>query len=355
MKTLLTSKAITNGGDYLFTAKGIEISKKFLGENNVTYVNAITYDTDKFLIDEYDSLIVIGGPLYCERLLTKGAFPLIYDAMDKGKKIFFLGAGNYLSDDKDEIIWNELFHGEVKEMLQYINNNGILGCRDYLSQRILLNNGFNNVIMTGCPVWYYDNVEDRTKLPSIHKIIFSDAGVTKDGDIAKEKYVQTINLLKYLSKKFTGIQLVYSFNNGIETKYSYRFNTKVLSFLKESGISYIDLSGTADKFALYDDFDLHIGYRLHSHMYSISHKIPSILICEDARGIGYNKVFGLENIKCYEDTEKGYINNPYLIQQLNAVLDEEISTHFIKYDYIYQYFKYYYKTNLTNFFEIVKR
>ena len=35
MKTLLTSKAITNGGDYLFTAKGIEISKKFLGENNV--------------------------------------------------------------------------------------------------------------------------------------------------------------------------------------------------------------------------------------------------------------------------------------------------------------------------------
>lgn len=355
MKTLVTSKEITNGGDYLIAAKGIEIAKKFLGENNVAHINAKMYDPNKFLIEDYDNLIVTGGPMYSERLLAKESFPLIYDMMSKGKKIFFLGVGSYLADDRNEFVWNEKFYGEVKEMLQYVNDNGILGCRDYLSQRILLNNGFDSVIMTGCPVWYYDNIDNRNNLSTINKIIFSDAGVTKNRDIAEEKYIQTVNLLKYLTEKFKGVQLVYSFNNGIETKYSYRFNKNVLSFLEEKGITYIDLSETADNFAFYDDFDLHIGYRLHSHIYSISHRIPSILICEDARGIGFNKVFGLEVLKCYDDAKKYYTNNQYLINQLNFILDENIDTCFMRYRYIYENIQYYYKTNLNKFFEEMKR
>lgn len=351
MKTLLTSKAITNGGDFLLTDRGTAIAKKFLGEQNVFYINAMAYDVNEFSLEEFDNLIVIGGPLYTERLLVEESFPLIYEIMKKKKRLFFWGVGSYLSDDRDEIVWNELFKGQVKEILQYVNNNGVLGCRDYISRRVLMNNGLNNIIMTGCPAWYYDNIKNKNKSLPIKKIVFSDAGITKDNDIAEEKYIQTINLLEYIMEKFEGAELVYSFNNGIKTKYSYRFNTEILSFLREKGIAYMDLSKSSENFAFYDDFDLHIGYRLHSHIYSISHKIPSFLICEDARGIGYNKLFGLEIMKCYDDTKKEYTNNRYLLQQLNAILDEEISTQFIKYDYIYQYIQYYYRTNLTDFFE----
>jgi ketol-acid reductoisomerase len=38
--------------------------------------------------------------------------------------------------------------------------------------------------------------------------------------------------------------------------------------------------------------DFHLGYRVHSHIFSLSQRIPSILIAEDSRGVGQAEAMG---------------------------------------------------------------
>ena len=351
MKYLLTSKAISNGGDYLFTFRGIELAKKMLGKENIKYVNANIDEWKQLDLEEYDKVLVLGGPLYTNRLLEMDAFPILYEMKNRKKKIYFLGCGCYLNDDNGANVWNERFEPDVKELLDYVDYNGLLGCRDYLTSRILKNNGFSNVIMTGCPAWFSTDNKPFVINRTINKIVFSDAGLTKTKEIADEKYLQTISVLQFIQNKFKNSTIIYTFNNGIETKLSADFNKKVVAYLNEQNIKYFDLSNTSKKFELYNTCDLHIGYRLHSHIYSLTQGIPSILICEDARGIGFDKVFGLEVVKSYDDNFKEeYRSNSYLINQIEAIIDEEISTNFLRYKYVIKQFEYYHNENLGKFF-----
>ena len=43
----------------------------------------------------------------------------------------------------------------------------------------------------------------------------------------------------------------------------------------------IDVSYDEKKIDMYLDFDLHIGYRVHAHIYFLSKSKPSILLHED--------------------------------------------------------------------------
>ena len=47
---------------------------------------------------------------------------------------------------------------------------------------------------------------------------------------------------------------------------------------------------------IYDDCSLHIGFRVHAHIYNISRGNQSILIDEDSRGKGFNCIFALPEI-----------------------------------------------------------
>jgi hypothetical protein len=47
-----------------------------------------------------------------------------------------------------------------------------------------------------------------------------------------------------------------------------------------------DITGSADGFDVYDRSDLHVGYRVHAHLYATSRATVSYLVAEDSRGIG---------------------------------------------------------------------
>ena len=53
-----------------------------------------------------------------------------------------------------------------------------------------------------------------------------------------------------------------------------------------------DISGSASGFAVYDDVSLHVGYRVHAHLYCLSRSTPSYLVAEDSRGIGVLQTLG---------------------------------------------------------------
>lgn len=57
------------------------------------------------------------------------------------------------------------------------------------------------------------------------------------------------------------------------------------------------LAGSLPKLeALYGNADLHIGYRVHAHLFCLSRRIPSILINEDSRGVGQAAALGATSL-----------------------------------------------------------
>ena len=73
------------------------------------------------------------------------------------------------------------------------------------------------------------------------------------------------------------------------------------SRLNAIGVESRDISYSRDGFDIYNDCDLHIGFRVHAHIYNLSMRNISILIEEDGRGAGVNEALGLFRIPVYRD------------------------------------------------------
>lgn len=126
-------------------------------------------------------------------------------------------------------------------------------------------------------------------LKNIKKIVFTPA--------ANPIYCyQSMYLLKKLKEKFNDAEILVSFHRGLEGS-----QRKIAKFAKNLNIEIYDAHGAAFKLGIYDDFDLHIGYRVHAHIYFLSMRKPSYLIMEDSRGYGIINTFGGCEISAYSD------------------------------------------------------
>jgi hypothetical protein len=62
---------------------------------------------------------------------------------------------------------------------------------------------------------------------------------------------------------------------------------------RSRGWETVDITGAAEGFEVYDRAGLHIGYRVHAHLYSLSRAVPSYLVAEDSRGRGVHETVGM--------------------------------------------------------------
>ena len=68
-------------------------------------------------------------------------------------------------------------------------------------------------------------------------------------------------------------------------------HNKFADWLDENDIRYVDISGSAENLIdYYNTVDLHIGYRVHAHIFMNSINKKSILISEDGRAKGVGSV-----------------------------------------------------------------
>ena len=76
-------------------------------------------------------------------------------------------------------------------------------------------------------------------------------------------------------------------------------SSKINSNLVKRGVKIIDISSSSEGLGIYDRTDLHIGFRVHAHIYCLSHRGISILIEEDGRGAGVNNALSLQGVQAY--------------------------------------------------------
>ena len=102
---------------------------------------------------------------------------------------------------------------------------------------------------------------------------------------------QIIRILNLIKRMFPKAEVLCSFHRGIKRdqytkrRYSYTYSF-IATYAKILGFKVHDLSYSAGGIEYYREFDLHVGYRVHSHIYFLSIRKPSFLLHEDGRGKG---------------------------------------------------------------------
>lgn len=293
MKIALMSGAYVNAGDFL-----IEKRCKILLEKNIkdahidVFKRNVSYDNRIEELNQYDLIVIGGGPGY-QKNMYPDEMPFVSNLNEVKVPVTILGWGGAGTICTERSLYKYEFSSQMLEFLNYIDKqNSILGCRDWYAVRFLKNHGLKNLMMTGCPAWYdLEKIETLTKPKNVLEkddlnICVSDAAAPRNKELIKD-------LLMFLRKKYPKAKIQMVFHRCIT-----EIDKKLIEdeFMQRNSIKPIEITGSADGFCVYDACDIHIGFRVHAHIYNLSRGNASILINEDMRGMGVNDALGLRNI-----------------------------------------------------------
>ncbi len=343
-----------NAGDFLIKYRAFNLFKELKKDRDIIDFNEWEEINDERLkiINNSKALILLGGPG-----VLPSMYPTIYklrDDLDDIKvPIIMMGLGWKDPQGDWKNTYNIKFDEKTVLLLDRIKKDGFLSSvRDYHTLNALQVNGYKNILMTGCPAYYdVNHIDKEMKIKDIEKVAFS-LGVSFIDSISMERQMkEAILKLKdlYENKEF---EVVFHHSLDIEKikkvygnqhlKHVER-HLEFVDWLKENSIKYIDISGSADNLInYYSDVDLHIGYRVHAHIFMNSISKFSILLNEDGRGKGVKGVIGGIIIDAYDSFKTDFISkvlnrllnkfdrfvaNDYLIEELlnNIVYEEQIN------------------------------
>ncbi|MFQ9933211.1 MAG: polysaccharide pyruvyl transferase family protein [Lachnospiraceae bacterium] len=296
MKIALLHGASINAGDFLILSRTKSLLNHFYPKCSITeYYRNQSLNQYITEINQHDILIFAGGPGYYAKFYPD-LCPLTADLNSIKIPIMFLGMGWFGYDSNVNTIYNYNLGQDMPVLLQRaIHDTKTLGCRDFVSMNILRNNGIDNSLMTGCPAWYDLNYVNQTNykgksLQDVNKICISDCGNPNNYNLA-------IELCIFIKKFFGDKEISFVCHRGFPDS-----SLGIDKILSAYNINYTNISNSEKGFEIYNACDLHIGFRVHAHIYNLSKRKLSILIEEDGRGYGVNQALGLPSIQAYIST-----------------------------------------------------
>jgi hypothetical protein len=355
MYTLLVG-AKENAGDFLIVDRAKKLLKEHRPEHE--FLELRRWESlDPYLddVNRTSAIILCGGPAY-QKTFYPGIYPLVENLNRIKVPLIPLGLGWKGFPGDETNLENYSFTDSSIALLRKIHAEArITSCRDYLTKRVLARHGFNNVMMTGDPAWYDLTHIGKSFVPpsNLNSIILS----TPAYNIF---YPQSIEVAKALKTLFPEAKVLCTFHHGWNES-TYLSREKAISFqhLKEAfernGFETItlaaDLQGMED---LYRNADLHVGYRLHAHLYFLSHRKPSFLLEEDGRARGASETLGLRGIPAWSRSgdpmqytkipniryvrglvrrilKSEVVARPYAINEIISYIKEEFEDGFIRF------------------------
>lgn len=342
-----------NVGDYLITDRALTLLHTVAPEYDYIKYPIWKPFNDLNFVNKSKGIIILGGPGFQMDMYPQ-VYKLSLNLHSIEVPIYILGSGwkGVPGDATTEKLYR--FSDSSKTLLDRMEKTHAgISCRDQKTWRVLKNNGYRNVTMTGCPVWYdIPSLNKEFMIPeSIQKIIFTPAQNPAYAD-------QSMAVMRLIKNTYPHAHVTVSFHRGIGkddeyTPESDAANTKNLAGAAEAlGFEAVDVSYDADKLYIYDTYDLHIGYRVHGHLYFLSKRLPSVLIHEDGRGNGVTELLKTPGVNAYRVSpiyasafgmfrtngfmakaysRIGYRQNKTLLVELTAVLDRLTATGYAEY------------------------
>ena len=272
-------------------------------------------DSQLDIINESKACLLTGGPA-----LHRQMHPSVYALRENLDEIYApiitMGVGWHCSKGTWEDTHTYTFTPKSLSLLEKIESSGYLSSvRDYHTLNALHRNGFKNFVMTGCPALYSKpHISSNYEHPaSINRIGFS-LGVSLK--TSKSMFLQMQKTLEVIKERFRQAEVTVVFHHSPSIEYlnAHGADKKLYSalnnykkWLEINNYSYVDISGSAEKLiSFYSDMDLHIGYRVHAHIFMNSINKPSVLLNEDGRGKALEKVIGGVTFDSYKKVSTNF-------------------------------------------------
>jgi len=321
-----------NAGDFLIKYRAFKLFETLRADRNIIDYNEWEAIDDEKLkvINSSKALILLGGPGVLPYMYPN-IYPLRENLEDIKVPIVMMGLG--WKDAQGDWIntYKIKFSEKTKQLLNKINNSGYFSSvRDYHTLNTLQINGYKNILMTGCPAYYDLDFIDKGFEPpkNIKRVAFS-LGVSFVQSAVMEQQMKEVILI--LKDKFRKEQFQVVFHHSISkeklnTAYKnssdkhFLKHSEFTNWLEMNSVEYVDISGSANNLIkYYSNIDLHIGYRVHAHIFMNSISKYSVLISEDGRA------------KAVRDVIQGLVINGY-VGRRDRFMDRVIHKIISRYD-----------------------
>lgn len=340
---ILLSGAKKNAGDFLIFDRAKALLEEHLDEEFITFPRWEALDDKLDVVNKSKGIIICGGPGYGNTF-----YPIIYRLTSPLSKlkvpIIPMGLGYSGTPTNIEEF---TFTKDSLETIKYIHSQISNSCvRDVLTKKLLENNSVKNVILSGCPAWYSLEDIDKEFVPpkEVKKIVFTTP--------AKIKYAfQTIRAMSLIRRKFPKAEVLCSFHRGLtKDKYTKRRSSYtyqvIAAWARLLRFKVQDFAYGAEGIEVYREYDLHVGYRVHSHIYFLSIRKPTILLQEDGRGKGLSLTINSSfDVSAYEAGT---------IQKLRRSLRRVLGNDFDEYYTIIDFMKETYQKGMIPFLNSLK-
>lgn len=319
MYTVL-SGAKKNIGDFLITDRCKKLLQEHRPEHELFQLpHWESFEKNLEKVNDSKAVIIMGGPGFQPHFYP-GVYKLMPNIEDIKVPIIPMGLGwKGFPGDQDTLKRYRFSRSSMKILNKISKETKHIGCRDYLTKEALKLNGLDNVLMTGCPVWYdIDSIGKPIKKPEqIKKFAFTPA----QNHIYRN---QSIEILKVLKTIFQDAESYCSFHRGVmandqfTSKADEDNNVAIKNEAEKLGYIVVDTSFDLEKLNFYEECDLHIGYRVHGHIYFLSKRRPSILIHEDGRGRGVSEALNILGIDGFTRTFSRSLTDKISIPQVSG-------------------------------------
>lgn len=306
-----------NAGDFLIKHRAKKLFEAFRPDRHIIDLNAWEPMDDKKLelINSSKALILMGGPAL-QRNMYPGIYKLPSNLDEITAPIATMGIGwkSVKGNWQDTYLYS--LNDTTIKLLDRIKADGLTSSvRDFHTLNVLASKGYDNFLMTGCPAYYdLEHIDKPFKFPeTINKVAFS-LGVSfiQSPSMEKQMKAQILRLKKYFAEQNFEVVFHHALDadkflktHGATTTHNKRHN-EFAKWLATQNIAYVDISGSAENLInYYSQVDLHIGYRVHAHIFMNSVKKSSILISEDGRAKGSKSVISgmvIDGYNAYRDT-----------------------------------------------------
>ena len=280
-----------NAGDFLIKRRAKDLLNFYRKDRELIDFDGWKPFTKEQLtvINKAEALILTGGPsLQPGAKIEENIYPFIKNLDEVKVPIYTMGVGYKGSKGTWEENTNYHFSELSMNLLERVENSGgKSSVRDYHTLDVLEKKGYRNFLMTGCPALY----ETTKELKEIDSVDFKKVGFSLGVSYKLNNSMRTLmeDIILRTSDRFSDADFTVFFHHKINSQDTAQ--AKMIDFLKGRNIQFTDISGTAELLmGEYSKCDLHLGFRVHAHIFCSSMGIPSVLLSEDGRAIALKEV-----------------------------------------------------------------
>ncbi len=277
--------AISNAGDFLIYERGKKLLENFFGDNF-----EFTYKLRSERVDgDYDGLVILGGPIISRKMhLQSKNISKFVEHIGDDIPIFCLGCG-ISGRICDSDMTHFLDHESISFWKSVYETSKLFSVRDEITYDVLKKYGIK-AELTGCPALF--NLEPLNENKAlmkdgiINKIAVTIPPLSIGLSLSRrpfspvKSFLLSLYFLFVLKSKFHKREIGLIFQHGYPN-----LATKIMRKLAYLiGMVTYDVSGESlESFSELYGYDVHIGTRLHTHIYFLSSNKPSFLLSVDLR------------------------------------------------------------------------